>query len=50
MEQRNTKKLGSLVGDYENMRWIQLSNNTMESMNKIQPQQRLQIKSKIEDI
>ena len=30
------RKLGSLLGDYEDMRRkIQLSNHTMESMNKI---------------
>ena len=41
MEWRNTNKLGNLLGDYgETRRRIQLSNNTMESMNKICPQQR----------
>ena len=35
MEWRNTKKLGSLLGDYEDIRRsIQLSNNTMVSINK----------------
>ena len=37
-EWRNTKKLGSLPGDYEDMRRrIQMSNNTMKSVEKIWP-------------
>ena len=41
MEWRNMNKIGSLLGDYEDMRRrMQLSNNTMESMNEIWPQQR----------
>ena len=48
MEWRNTKKLGSLLRDYEDMRRrIQLSNNRMESVNKIWPQQRLNINQKL---
>ena len=39
MEWRNMNKIGSLLGDYEDMRRrMQLSNNTMESMNEIWPQ------------
>ena len=47
MEWRNTKKLGNLLGDYEDMRRIQSSNNAMESMNIIWPKQRLHINKKL---
>ena len=48
MEWRNTRKIVGLLGDQEDMRSrIQLSNNTMESMNKIWSQQRLHINQKL---
>ena len=45
---RNLKKLGSLLDGYEDTRRrIQLSNNAMESMNRVWPQQRLYINQKL---
>ena len=42
------KKIRSSFSNYEDMmRKIQLSNNTMESMNKIWPQQTLHINKKL---
>ena len=48
MEWRNTRKIVGLLGDQEDMRSrIQLSNDTMESMNKIWSQERLYINQKL---
>ena len=45
---RNLKKLESILDDYEDTRRrIQLSNNAMESMNRVWPQQRLYINQKL---
>ena len=47
-EWRNTKKLGSLLGDYEDMkrRMIQ-SNIAIESVEKIRPKKRISIEKKL---
>lgn len=48
MEWRNTEILGSLLYDYKYMRrGMQISNNTMESINKVWPQQRLYTNQKL---
>lgn len=45
---RNTKKLGSLLGDYEDMkRRIQLSNAAMQSVEKVWPNKKITIQQKL---
>jgi hypothetical protein len=45
---RNTKKLGSLLGDYEDMkRRIELSNTAMQSIEKIWPMRKINIMKKL---
>ena len=46
-EWRSTKKLGSLLGDYEDMRRrVQLSNAAMNSINAIWPKKKVKIKQR----
>ena len=45
---RNTKKLGSLLGDYEDMkRRIQLSTATMQSVAKIWPNKEVKLQDRL---
>ena len=45
---RNTKKLGSLLGDYQDMkRRVQLANTVMQEVNKIWPMKKLTITQKL---
>ena len=47
-EWRNMKKLGSLLGDYEDMkRRVQLSHATMKSVNSIWPNKKIHIKKRL---